>query len=309
VNDGPVRHALLYGAAFLSAVFVVAFLLKVDRDIDRRNRQARRDAVNATLADIDRTAQPRSGNADLADIPQELSVPEFPDLNALPAQPAKPPVKTPSDVVAFEEALRSVENMADESMAKQGKVLDQWLEGQVSSSYAHEITVRAKDQCFKISREMLFIGVPDKLPKDAQDMLARAAGAMSSAYLARSEALGVMLEFINTARPEYLAKFKEGMRRFREQVSSATLDIIEAKRIIGFGAGKEGSENGISDACGLRVEAISYSDTRPFVFIGGEIHRIGDIVCARRIIRISPDKIAVSFKEQEFEYGLGDVIE
>lgn len=66
-------------------------------------------------------------------------------------------------------------------------------------------------------------------------------------------------------------------------------------------AGESATEN-------CKIEGIFYDQNKPVVMICGKLYSIGDPLSVGTIIKISPEKITIRFKNSEKEYSVGDSV-
>ena len=58
----------------------------------------------------------------------------------------------------------------------------------------------------------------------------------------------------------------------------------------------------------LKIEGIFYDQNKPVVMIGGNLYYPGDSLSTGTVIKISPEKITIKFKNVQKEYGVGDSV-
>lgn len=59
---------------------------------------------------------------------------------------------------------------------------------------------------------------------------------------------------------------------------------------------------------GLKIEGIFYDQNKPVVMIGGNLYYPGDSLSTGTVIKISPEKITIKFRNTQKEYGVGDSV-
>ncbi len=217
------------------------------------------------------------------------------------------------DVLAFENALISVERPVNELIAKQEVILNQWQSKKTEPSHAYGATALAKEQCERAKKDLRFIRVPETLNREVTELLQKTKSDLISAYEHKTEALDELLRFIKEKKIESQDNFNEAIKLARQDMSNAALNIIEAKKKlrINIETANPADPADVSsnpENCNFVVNGIYYLANNPYVFLNAKIYRINDQICTGKISNILQNKVTITFPDGSRDYAVGEKI-